>query len=84
MPTNKPDMMEVVSCELRLGPGEDAVYRYKHVMPICLWEQLYEHSKIACREAAIDVMVRELNEFIRARRQVHQIMNELNGAPDED
>ena len=81
---HKPDTMEVVSCELRLGPGVDDVYRYQRIMLVWAWEQLNERGKIACREAAIDVMMQELNEFVSARRKVHRILNELNEAPDED
>lgn len=70
-------VMDVVACELRLGPGENDVYRYRRVMPEWAWEQLNEHGKIACKEVAIDIMLRELNEFVSARREVHRILTGL-------
>ena len=77
MRKNYEDVIDVVACELRLGPGEDDVYRYENAMPKYAWAQLNKYAKIAYRDAAIDIMMQEINEFISARRDVHRILNGL-------
>lgn len=72
--------IELVRCDLRLGTGIDDVYRYRKVMSAEMWNRMPGHSRRECKEAAIDEMMREINEFVHARKALHRHLDGLEAS----